>query len=136
MRKPLQALVETDGFTLIEVLVALTILGISLAVLLGAFSQDLAVSGETAVQMRARSLVEALIAQTQVSNALHPGSRTGETADGISWRVDVQPYEAVANTALPVGLFAVRASAYWTEDGRQKTVHLETLDLASKEQSS
>lgn len=76
------------GFTLVEMLVALTLLGVGVAAWLTTTTVAVRIAGaasrETAAHRRARSLAGSLTGST--CEALAPASRAGE-----SWTVDVRP---------------------------------------------
>lgn len=84
------------GFTLVEVLVAFTILALILGGILQAITAGLAAeraaSQATARLLEARSLVEAVGVDAPVT----PGRREGRLADGAPWRLTVAPLEEPA----------------------------------------
>src|SRR5579862_542825 len=67
-----------SGFTLIEVLVALTILSISLATLLAIFLQGLVRAKESSDEGAARSLAQSLLSQAKAAPSLAYGSTAGK----------------------------------------------------------
>lgn len=91
MRHSLALKSNTDGFTLIEVLIALSIVAIALTSI-GALMASSA-RGVRSIESRvtraeiARSTMTALPDRSQ----LKPGYLSGQTS-GHDWRVDVQPY--------------------------------------------
>lgn len=82
------ALGRQSGFTLLEMLAALTVLALCVTVLLGAFGQSARALQQTRhsdrLNLAARSLMEEL-----GEGALQPGSTTGNW-DGLPWTLDVQ----------------------------------------------
>ena len=121
---------EAAGFTLVEVLVALTILSISITVLLQIFSTNLDRARESGSEMLATSLAQSLLEQAGTTMSLH--SASGEFSNGLRWRLDVQPYGSAADRkAWPVDAVTVTASTFWS-DGK-KSVALATLRLVPKE---
>ncbi|HSZ74974.1 MAG TPA: type II secretion system protein [Rhizomicrobium sp.] len=125
-----------DGFTLIEVLVALAILGVSLATLLGVFSQSLEYTSRTRIETEARTLAQSLLAETGDSAQLQIGETSGSTSSGLFWRVLVRPYDREPQNSWPVEAVTVIALVAWTESGRQKTLALDTLRLMPKAPAS
>jgi len=83
----------TEGFTLIEVLVALTVVAISLSAIGSLVAVTIrgarAVGGHLALTETARAIMTGLPDR----NDLAPGSFSGETS-GHRWRVDVLPFYA------------------------------------------
>mgnify|MGYP006422763553 CR=1 FL=1 len=86
---------QQRGFTLIEVVVAFTIMAIALAALFQAFSTG--VRGSRAVEIRGQLLAraEARLAMVGTAIPLAPGRHEGEVAatpvGGGTWRVTIRP---------------------------------------------
>ena len=75
------------GFTLLEVLVALVILALSVTAIFGSLSRSLAQARQEELALRARSLVNALLASAKAGQ---PSDQNGSTASGLNWSVRVQ----------------------------------------------
>ena len=117
------------GFTLLEVLVALTILSISLAVLLAIFSKGLAQARENATEADARTLAQSLLAQTQAQP--HPSfGDTNGVSNGLHWRVRITPYGSGADQqAWQQVAQQIDATVSWQGESRTRTLTLSTLRL-------
>ena len=77
------------GFTLIEVVVALTILGLILTVIFRIYSTGLTGLARADGLQRAAFVAEGLAAQLGTAAApLQPGSRLSGEADGYRWRIE------------------------------------------------
>jgi len=89
------------GFTLLEVLVAFTILALMLTVLLRIFSEGF--RGMTAADVHAAAALHAQAALASVGTEipLAVGEWTGEHEDGIRWRVSVDLYAEQAMVVPP-----------------------------------
>lgn len=125
------------GFTLIEILVALTILSIALAVLFGIFGQDLARSRETQARMAARTLANALLAEAETSPELSFGASAGRTGSGLEWRLSVRPYGTDKDRqAWPARAAELSATVTWGDRGTGQILTLSTLHLLPKEPPS
>ena len=124
-----------EGFTLIEMIVALAILSIALGVLFSAFSQDMDRQRLNRSQMSARLLAGALLDQSAVSDSLTIGVRHGVLPDGLAWTVAVAPYggadDRKAWRAAPA---QVTATVEWTLDGHPHRVALTTLRFVHKDE--
>ncbi len=122
------------GFTLLEVLVALTILGVALTLLFGIFGHSLARARETQSRMEARTLAASLLAQAQAAPALTLGERDGSTRTGMAWRLDVRRYGDDKDVAAwPSAAAQVTATVRWGDKGPGQTFSLSTLRLLPKE---
>jgi len=123
---------HTAGFTLIEVLVALAIVGLALGAIAGVFSNGL-MGHETA------SDAEAALALAEERLALaaeppRPGSDSGTFAGRFAWQTTVSRYDdggakpTVAPTSLPP-LYRIAVSVAWHDGHRGREVALSTLRL-------
>ena len=120
-----------DGFTLIEVLVALTILSLSLTVLLGTLSLSLSRTHESERAAAARVLAQSLLTKTETGAPPKQSHADGETDDGLSWSVDMTPYPQHDDDKASVHAANISVTVTW-EDG-QHALTLSTLRLVPKE---
>ena len=121
------------GFTLVEVLVALTILAVSLTVLFAVFGHSLARNEESRSRMAARTLASSLLAQAEASPTLSLGEATGHAEPDLAWRLDVQPYGSDADReAWPGNPAQISATVVWGERGPGQMLTLSTLRLLPK----
>lgn len=126
-----------QGFTLIEVLVALTILAISLTVLFSIFGHSLARHNETQSRMAARAIASSLLAQAEVAKSLSPGESTGSVKPDLSWRLNVLPYGSQKDQeSWPGTAVEISATVTWGDRGPGQTLTLSTLRLLPKAHTS
>lgn len=118
---------DEDGFTLIEVLVALAILSVSLATLLGIFMEGLERTRQNQDEMAARILAQSLLAQTDAVANPQLGSRTGHTDAGLQWRLDLRGVGAQQGPTSGVTMAAVTASVFWRGNGGERSLSYSTL---------
>ena len=80
------------GFTLLEVLIAFIILGLSTGVILSVFS-SLPTKAQHAANERAATMsAQSLLALIGSEWPLEPGLKTGELHDGTKWSLTIKPY--------------------------------------------
>jgi general secretion pathway protein I len=127
---------HTAGFTLIEVLVALSIVGLLTAAIFTVFG-----IGGRGHQMagdvdEALAVVDTQLDAAGVADALRAGATEGIFADRFRWQVVVAPYEdkdRLGGTAEPIAsplrLFRIEATVSWQEGGRARHISLATLRL-------
>ena len=107
-----------SGFTLLEMLAALTVLALCVTVLLGAFGQSARALQQARhsdrLNLAARSLMEEL-----GEGALQPGSTAGNW-DGLPWTLDVQ------DQPVPPGSIRLLRLSLTVREG-SRTVRFSTL---------
>ena len=126
--------VSNKGFTLIEILVAISILSICLVVILQLFSGGLKssrVSGEyTRGIFYAREKMEEIL----LSEELSEGESEGEFADSFRWRSAIvriePPEEEVAKT--PFDTFNIKVDVMWGAEGKEKHFEISTMKVVEK----
>lgn len=123
------------GFSLIEAIVALAIVGLALGATAGAFSTGLQ-GQQTAESVNgALALVESKIAEAEASPALRPGSSEGVSGGRYKWRVTITPYRdgnagTVEKPDAASRLFRIAATAEWRDGHRQRQISLATVRLS------
>jgi prepilin-type N-terminal cleavage/methylation domain-containing protein len=123
------------GFTLIEVLVSLTILSISLAVLLAIFLQGLDRARESRSEAGARALAQSLLIQAKTADNPAIGSSVGKASD-FSWRLQIVPYGSTADRAAwQESTAQIVATVWWHGDGGMRSISLSTLRFLPKAES-
>src|SRR5688572_29392022 len=80
------------GFTLIEAVVAMSILAMTLAVVFQSFSWVLSRGGMQRQRERAWLVAQSLLSEVRATGPLQVGSSEGETPDGFSWQTAIEPY--------------------------------------------
>ncbi len=121
---------STDGFTLIEVLVAFAILAISLGALLQLTSTALNNSAEARSFAIAAALAEGKLEGLGVTDMLEEGEFAGDFDGDYRWRLSVRATESGANGAAGVRLFEVSLDVSWPNGLDERRIRVETLKLA------
>lgn len=97
------------GFSLLEILVAFSIMAVILGILMQIFSKgiDLASTGEQ--YSRALLLAESMLATVGHTRAVESGETTGVVDDFYEWSIDIEPFE---DEALDTGIGRPQFSLY------------------------
>jgi type II secretion system protein I len=98
-----------SGFTLIETLVALAILGIVLSTVFGIFGSALRAAHRDEDRLLLALVAQNLLARSRLDLFPGTGALTGDIGGGLRWRIEGQPY------ALPENLLPEAPAA--AEDG-------------------
>jgi general secretion pathway protein I len=125
-----------SGFTLLEVLVALTLLAMSMAVLLAVFSEGLDRAHANELRIAARNLAQTVLARAETAPpaALADG---GGQSGAMSWAVRITPYgSAEDREAWQFSPVTLTATVKWQDHGRVQSVSISTLRLLQKADNS
>ncbi len=85
-----------QGFTLLEMLAAITVLAVCSAVLLVAFAQAARSLKHVQASDRLSAAARSILDQ-QADGPLQAGSREGDWAGSIHWHLDIRPLPVAAN---------------------------------------
>jgi general secretion pathway protein I len=128
------------GFTLIEVLVAFTILVASVGVVVVIFGNGLRVSGMADDYVKAISVAENQMAELRVADTLLPGETGGVTGKDMAWKVRIAPgfLSAGGNGAEGKPDFLhIAVTVAWGEAGDEpRTLTLHTLRASRQARQS
>lgn len=121
---------------MLEVLVAFSILALSLGVLMQIFSGSLNNATVARDQTEATLIAQSLLAATGAEPALVAGERQGTHGEQFRWQLSVSPVEAEASGAsnplgwrLPADLWQISARVAWggTRGDAERALTLTTL---------
>lgn len=120
----------SEGFTLLEILVALAILGLSLSVVFASFSLALDRTRASQTNSAAEHLARALLLQSETADPAALKNQSGETGGHLTWQVRIADYGSAEDRAAWTNdakdIF-VRVS--WKDHGRTRSVSLRSLRL-------
>ena len=128
------------GFSLLEVLVAFSILALSLAVLMRIFSGSLNNATVARDQSAAIQIAQSLLAAAGTDSALVEGEQRGTHGEQFRWLLQVSPVEAetAGGTAtggqVPAELWELSAQVTWggSRGERERAVRLATLCVKAR----
>ena len=119
------------GFTLLEVIVALAILGIGFALAMELLAAGVRSAKASEEYTQAVLLARQKMAEVAVTRNLTGSADTGEFGGGFRWASEVQPLEQ--EEELPGRLYSVRVRVMWPSRRGEKSVNLQTLRMVVDE---
>jgi len=126
---------QMQGYSLIEVLVAFTILALALTVLFRIFSGGLRNVDASADYALAVLVAEGKLAEPGISTPLQINTADGVEADKFAWSRSITQYEPAAATPenpLDVRAYRIVVHVEWPGGRSTRRVALETIRLHSK----
>jgi general secretion pathway protein I len=126
-------ILSTTGFTLIETVVALAILGIGLTVIIELFSGGLRLGRTSEEYTRAMGYARVKMEEITSKRNIQEGTDMGDFDKTFRWQVEVKKIDllpAVKNLDLkdvkpPVDLFLVKVNILWTSGSKERSASLE-----------
>jgi prepilin-type N-terminal cleavage/methylation domain-containing protein len=115
------------GFTLLEVLVSLAVLGIALTVVLQIFSANLRNIASAEDHVYASAKAAARMRELLDSDTLSETTWTETTRDGYSMDVSVSELLKDRTSNLPMKLLQVDLTIHWLKGKRDKSLTLRTI---------
>ncbi len=121
------------GFTLLEILVALAILGIAITIILQLFSANLRALSVSGNYVSAVTKAEAKMREILDDSNLSEKSWSEVTDDG--YRFDASLTETLKDRTenLQVRLLEVALTVQWTEGSKKKSLTLKTMKVVNKQ---
>lgn len=120
-----------DGFTLVEVLVAFVILGLTLTVMMEAMGSSARHLTDASNYLRAAIHGESLMESIGTEKPFRNGSSSGKFEDGFRWTLTLQPLEisAIDRGSSRITLWNVQVTIFWLDGSKEKNTRFETLRL-------
>jgi len=123
------------GFSLLEVIVAFSILAISLAILLNIFSSGVRTAGIAEEYIIATQIAESLMAKTGVESPLVIGQSSGVVADKYHWFIKIMSApNLIAQKKTGFDLFKVQIIVHWGKtESNSRQIELNTVRMGTKQ---
>ena len=123
------------GFSLLEILVAFSILALSLGVLYQIFSQGSRSAILAEEYTRATIIAESRLASIGVLDHFRNNDDRGTEENKYHWSTSIQPYAETEPSRFTTGfhLYEVTTQVSWDSLGKQHVVELQTLKLLPDE---
>jgi general secretion pathway protein I len=124
------------GFSLLEILVAFSILSIMLGILLNIFSSGVRIAHVTGNYATAVQIAESLMAKVNFEIALQESRQQGIIDDLYQWQVTIEDYipdvEEWEPESNPVQLYKVLVNVSWQTGQKERSFVLTSLRLGTQ----
>jgi general secretion pathway protein I len=124
----------TLGFTLIETVIALAILGIALTVILELFSGGLRLARTSEEYTKAMNFARMKLEEIISQQKIEEGTDEGEYDDTYRWQVSTKkinllPVEKDSDFKPPVELFQVKVDILWKSGSKERSATIESYKV-------
>lgn len=126
--------VSNNGFTLIEILVAISILAISLVVIFQLFSGGLKSSRLSEEYTRAIFHAREKMEEILIPKELSEGELQGEFEDSFRWKSEIVRIEDPEedDKELPFTMFNIKVDVMWGEGDKERRFEISTMKVVEK----
>ncbi len=127
------AIEQPKGFTLLEVLVSLALLGITVTVIIQLFSANLGLLARSEDYVGALIKAESKLREVLEEEALEEGTTSDTTSEGYAMDVKVAETLAEKTELLGVKVLEIELTVRWQKDRRERSIRLKTLKTVERE---
>ena len=122
---------KSKGFTLIEVVVAIAILGIALTVIIELFAGGLRLARASKEYTKAVNYVNTKMEEMDSQRTLEEGITEGEFDETFHWRmttnkINILGVERPWEVKVPIQLFKIRVDVLWKSGPKERSTSTET----------
>ncbi len=121
------------GFTLLEVLVAVALLGIAITVVLQLFSADLRTLAASEDYVAAVTQAEVKMRELLDQESLIETAWTETTEEGHIMDISITETQQERTESLQVSLFEIVLTVRWSNGGRERSLTVRTLKTVPKQ---
>ncbi len=122
---------RSTGFTLIEVLVAFSILAISFATIYQVFGTGMKNSVIANEYFYASQYASSLLDELDASKDIQFGISSGKFDKKFSWKLHVYPSDEHTFKKQTVMAVNVLANVYWGKEGKKREFSIETMRIVN-----
>jgi general secretion pathway protein I len=126
MRRP----VNSFGFTLIEVVIALGLMGLALIVLIELFSGALRLGKTANEYTRATAWAKMKLEEVMLQPKLPEGLEEGELPENYRWQLEIKKTEILrekyGDVPVPFELYQIKLKVNWKSGLKERNLVLET----------
>jgi len=134
------SLQNQSGFTLLEILLAISILGVATTAIMQQFSAGLRIARTSQTYTTATIYAKHKLEELQVEEEMQEKEETGSFEDGYHFRVSIMPYEEYMEEEededlfehLPLEMYLLESVVWWEEGEKEKSITLSTLKTVKK----
>jgi general secretion pathway protein I len=129
---------DKRGFTLIEVVVALAILGVGLVVIIELFSGGLRLGKAAEEYTKAVGFARAKMEEISVLEKMEEGEKEGEFDKEYRWKMETKKMELLSmeknpEYKPPVDFYQVKFTVFWKSASKEKSTTIETYRTVKPE---
>ena len=128
------------GFTLIEVVIALAILGIGLTVIIELFSGGLRLGRASVEYTKAVNYARIKMEEIAIKPNIQEGTEEGEFDPTYRWQVGIKKVDILSlgkdrTITPPVELFQVKLNVLWKSGSKERSAIFETYRTEKRKES-
>jgi general secretion pathway protein I len=128
------------GFTLIEVVIAIAILGVGLTVIIELFSGGLRLGRASVEYTKAVNYARMKMEEIVIKPNIQEGTEEGEFDPTYRWQVGIKKVDLLSlgkdgDLSLPVELFRVKVNVLWKSGSKERSAIFETYRTEKRKES-